>query len=137
MITTTTTTTTTMTNIKLKIRSIDFTNNVIMEKVDCEKKVVDGRIEYRYSSEYGKTVLTCFGGKLKMVRTGEGALNIYFLENGNGKFHLDAYGLKNTLEVKEGSIQYVRDGKIIVSYKIYNGEELINSLTIELEEEWK
>lgn len=125
-----------MTIINLLIKSKDLYNDEIIEKVIAEKKIIKDKICYSYSNDIGKCDLFTSKNKFEMIRKGEANINIFFDKEGYGNFILNAYGLNQNFDIKYGKIEFF-EKKIKIFYSIYQLNEIINTLNIEIIEESK
>lgn len=119
--------------VNLEIKSMDHFQCEIVESVVAKKEKGDSHIKYTYENESGICILEFFPESFAMERKGEASVKLNFQESGEGEFQLSAYGLNQTMQIKNGKILR-QERELIVSYDMYSDEEHINSLTIEIVE---
>lgn len=120
--------------INLSIKSKDSYNDEILEEIIAEKQTIKDIIHYSYSNDFGKCDLFISENQFEMTRKGEANVNISFDKNGDGNFVLKAYGLNQNFDIRYGKIVFFRK-KIKICYTIYQLDEIINTLSIEIIEE--
>ncbi|MGL5124020.1 MAG: hypothetical protein ACRC6K_07690 [Fusobacteriaceae bacterium] len=126
-------------NINLRIKSVDYYGDMFTENVKASKKENNNYIEYNYSSKIGVCKIKLAKDKedkdyFEMTRDGDSFARLTFNNNGEGVFKLETNGLKKKFNIKNGKINFSLKN-ICFSYEIFEDEEIINTLVINIIEE--
>ena len=117
---------------KIRIRSFDAYNEKYCRDFEIKRTVFDGeRNEYHYEDDYGKCRIS--KGEEELVIYRQGAINskqvfkvgrrtsfIYITDNFKGKYEIFT------------KKKIINNGKVLVEYDIMDGNEIINSIELEI-----
>ncbi len=98
---------------------------------EVKKKKNDNMIIYEYSDENGYNVIVFSKEQLKIERKGEINSTLIINKKFKTAFYYDTLYLKKTFEVLTETAELEENG-FCFSYKIYDGNELINKLKVDI-----
>lgn len=119
--------------VKLIIQSSDAFGEKVLQELLAEKRVQDDSITYNYEDGFGQTAVTIFKDYITILREGEiTSRQIFKLMTSTDFFYSTKY-FKNDFTIYTTFMEY-NNGILTLSYKIFDGQEEVNSLNITIEE---
>lgn len=117
----------------LLINSRDGFGENFSEEVSAEKTIDSQGIIYSYTGELGKTSIAITNDYVEIFREGEVTSRQIFKLNTFTDFFYSTKYFKNDFTIYTTFMEY-NNGILSLSYKIFSGEDEVNSLNITIEE---
>ncbi|MCJ8341742.1 MAG: DUF1934 domain-containing protein [Cetobacterium sp.] len=119
--------------IKLKIDSIDKFGERTVEEVEAIKIEEHNSIIYRYSNEYGKTMMRISEKLIEIIRTGEIESSQIIIEGETTDFIYKTPYIHATFQLYTKKVEY-KEKELTIYYSIYDNNVEINKLKIRVRE---
>ncbi len=120
-------------NINLLIKSIDTFDNNYEKSFISEKILLNNKIEYSYSDEYGVSRISVHENFIEIFRKGEINSRQIFKPEEITNFLYLTENMKGHFSIKTNTLT-ILNRKIYLEYDIIDKNEVINSIKLEITE---
>ena len=118
---------------KIKIKSLDKFKENYEKLFELEKIIiVDEKKEYHYKDEYGKCKIVDKIDSIEIYRYGEINFKQIFKKDKNTSFTFITTKFRGKYEIFTKKFEK-ENGKIMLEYDIIDGNEIINSINLEVQ----
>ena len=118
---------------KIKIKSLDKFKENYEKLFELEKIItVDEKKEYHYKDEYGKCKIVDKIDSIEIYRNGEINFKQIFKKDKNTLFTFITTKFRGKYEIFTKKFEK-ENGKIMLEYDIIDGNEVINSINLEIQ----
>ena len=118
---------------KIKIKSLDKFKENYEKLFELEKIIiVDEKKEYHYKDEYGKCKIVDKIDSIEIYRHGEINFKQIFTKDKNTSFTFITTKFRGKYEIFTKKFEK-ENGKIMLEYDIIDGNEVINSINLEIQ----
>ena len=118
---------------KIKIKSLDKFKENYEKLFELEKIIiVDEKKEYHYKDEYGKCKIVDKIDSIEIYRYGEINFKQIFKKDKNTSFTFITTKFRGKYEIFTKKFEK-ENGKIMLEYDIIDGNEVINSINLEIQ----
>ena len=118
---------------KIKIKSSDSFEQNYEKLFELEKIIiVDEKKEYHYKDEYGKCKIVDKIDSIEIYRYGEINFKQIFKKDKNTSFNFNTTQFRGKYEMFTKKFEK-ENGKIMLEYDIIDGNEIINSINLEVQ----
>ena len=118
---------------KIKIKSLDKFKENYEKLFELEKIIiVDKKKEYHYKDEYGKCKIIDKIDSIEIYRHGEINFKQIFKKDKNTSFTFITTKFRGKYEIFTKKFEK-ENGKIMLEYDIIDGNEVINSINLEIQ----
>ena len=118
---------------KIKIKSLDKFKENYEKLFELEKIIiVDEKKEYHYKDEYGKCKIIDKIDSIEIYRYGEINFKQIFKKDKNTSFTFITTKFRGKYEIFTKKFEK-ENGKIMLEYDIIDGNEIINSINLEVQ----
>ena len=118
---------------KIKIKSLDKFKENYEKLFELEKIInVDEKKEYHYKDEYGKCKIVDKIDSIEIYRHGEINFKQIFKKDKNTSFTFITTRFRGKYEIFTKKFEK-ENGKIMLEYDIIDGDEVINSINLEIQ----
>lgn len=118
---------------KIKIKSLDKFKENYEKLFELEKIIiVDEKKEYHYKDEYGKCKIVDKIDSIEIYRRGEINFKQIFKKDKNTSFTFITTKFRGKYEIFTKKFEK-ENGKIMLEYDIIDGNEVINSINLEIQ----